>query len=86
MNHRKREIKEKILTVDECRELISPYLTVISSRLSFIPLETGKEALCYEFRCKDRDGQENLVYINAQSGKEENILLLLYSDDGVLTK
>ncbi len=86
MNHRKREIEEKIITVDECRELISPYLSVISSRLSFIPLETGKEALCYEFRCKDRDGQESLVYINAQSGKEENILLLLYSDDGVLTK
>lgn len=86
MNHREREIKEGLLSAEECKEVLSPYLTLISSRLAVIPLETGKEVLCYELHCKDREGQEALVYINAKSGKEENILLLLYSDDGVLTK
>ncbi len=86
MNHRKREADKKELSVEKCRKILSPALSVISSRTVFIPLETGKEALCYEFHCKGEDGKEVLVYINAQSGKEENVLLLLYSDGGVLTK
>ena len=79
MNHRKREADKKELSVEKCRKILSPALSVISSRTVFIPLETGKEALCYEFHCKGEDGKEVLVYINAQSGKEENVLLLLYS-------
>lgn len=86
MNHRERESEKERLSEKKCRKILSPYLSVISSKLTFIPLETGKEALCYEFRCKDSDNREMLVYINAVSGKEENILLLLYSDGGVLTK
>lgn len=86
MNHREREMKRSLLPLNECRTTLSPYLSVMSEKLAVIPLETGKEALCYEFHCRDRKGQELLVYINAESGKEENILLLLYSDDGVLTK
>ena len=86
MNHRQREIREKILSEEKCREIITPYLSVLSADLVFIPAETGEEILCYEFHCKDRDSREALVYINAHSGKEENILLLLYSDGGVLTK
>ena len=31
-------------------------------------------------------GQEVLIYTNAETGKEEDILLLLYSDNGTLTK
>lgn len=86
MNHRERKITDNIMTYEECMKLLSPNLQIISSRLAFIPLETGKEAMCYELHCKDKEGQEALVYINSSSGKEENILLLLYSDDGVLTK
>lgn len=86
MNHRDRDMKKGILPIDYCREILSPLLTVISVKLAVIPLETGKEALCYEFHCRDKDGREVLVYINAENGKEENILILLYSDGGVLTK
>lgn len=86
MNHRERNFKEKKLTAEKCRKRLSPYLSVMSCSTAVIPLETGKEALCYEFHCKDSRNQESLVYINAESGKEENILLLLYSDGGVLTK
>ncbi len=86
MNHRERKAEKNILSLKECRKKLSPFLSVMSSDTAYIPLETGKEALCYEFHCKSPEGQEVLVYINAQSGKEENILLLLYSDGGVLTK
>ncbi len=86
MNHRERRVKGNLLPLKECKELLSSYLTFISARTAFIPLETGEEVLCYELHCRDGEGQEALVYINAESGKEENILLLLYSDDGVLTR
>ncbi len=71
MNHRERESKNDLLSLKKCRKIISPFLSVISSRPAFVPLETGKEVLCYEFHCKSREGQEVLVYINAESGKEE---------------
>ncbi len=86
MNHWDREVRKSILPLDACKKILSPFLSAISAKLAFIPLETGEEALCYEFHCKDKEGREVLVYINAENGKEENILLLLYSDDGVLTK
>jgi hypothetical protein len=54
--------------------------------MAFIPLETGKEVLCYEFRCKDSEDKELLVYLDAYSAQQRDILLLLYSDGGVLTK
>ena len=86
MNHRERKTENEMLSEKKCRKILSRTLSVISEKRAFIPLETGKEALCYEFHCKAPEGQDVLVYINAISGKEENILLLLYSDGGVLTK
>lgn len=86
MNHRERKTEDEMLSEKKCRKILSRTLSVISEKQAFIPLETGKEALCYEFHCKAPEGQDVLVYINAISGKEENILLLLYSDGGVLTK
>lgn len=86
MNHRERKTENEMLSEKKCRKILSRTLSVISEKQAFIPLETGKEALCYEFHCKAPEGQDVLVYINAISGKEENILLLLYSDGGVLTK
>lgn len=86
MNHTDRKLEGKNMTFGQCSEAVSDDLTVISSRQAVIPLETGKEAFCYEFHCKDEDNQEALIYVNMQTGEEEDIMLLLYSDDGVLTK
>ena len=86
MNHTKRTYPEKILSAKECRKSVSPSLKVISTRQAVIPLETGKEAFCYEFHCKDEEGQEALIYVDMLTAQEKDIMLLLYSDDGVLTK
>ena len=40
---------------------------------------------CYEFLCSTPDGAECLVYLNTQTGEEENILLLLTGENGALT-
>jgi hypothetical protein len=66
---------------------ISSYLTVESYKRCIIPKENGTEVDCYEFKCKSSDtGEDALVYINSSTGEEEDIMLLLYSDNGTLVK
>ncbi len=86
MNHRERALPSEISEEAECREIIGSHLQILSVDPALIPLKTGEEKLCYEYHCKDKNGNETLVYINAETKKEEDILLLLYSNDGVLTK
>lgn len=85
-NHHERDIYEENLTVDEAKAILSKNLTVLSQKSAVIPMETGLESYCYEFHCKDNDGNEVLVYIDKATGQERDILLLLYADGGVLTK
>lgn len=66
---------------------LSPASEQISANPCLIPKKDGKEVFCIETRCKNKStGQEVLIYTNAETGKEEDILLLLYSDSGTLTK
>ena len=44
-----------------------------------------EEKLCYELECEDDTGGTVLVYVNAMTGAEEEILLVLLTDGGVLT-
>ena len=86
LNHKKRDASGEKTAPDEARRRLSPSLTVTDVSLAFIPLDTGKEALCYEFHCKDGEGQEVLVYLDAYTANQRDILILLYSDGGILTK
>lgn len=66
---------------------LSPAAEQIFAKPCLIPKKDGKEVFCIETRCKNKStGQEVLIYTNAETGKEEDILLLLYSDSGTLTK
>lgn len=86
MNHRQREFSEPKISVSQARERLSPLLEVINVRPAIIPTEYETEKQTYEFHCRDKDGKELLVYIDTQTGLEDNILILLYSDNGILTK
>ena len=86
MNHSKRELPEEKITPEEARKTVDNNLKILSDKSVLIPLDTGKEAYCYEFRCKDKKGQEVLVYIDKTTGEERDILLLLYADGGMLTR
>lgn len=84
VNHRKRAFPEKVVSVRECKKLLSPYLECESSGKALIPTDGGGEAYCYEYRCKTEDERNILVYINAVTAREEQILILLESEDGTL--
>ncbi|MBE6821661.1 MAG: germination protein YpeB [Ruminococcaceae bacterium] len=85
MNHTTRKLTPK-LTADEAQKNVSPRLKVESRELALIPTPGLHEVLCYEFRCKGSNGDRVLVYINANTGYEEQILILQISDNGVLTQ
>ncbi len=86
MNHTDRELAAAALTADEARASVSPHLSPDEGRLALIPTAGLNEVLTYEFACTGENGEEILVYINAETGMEEQILILIKTDSGVLTR
>ena len=87
LSHRDRSVGQIGLSaVAEAEKKVSPLLHIKSNRLAVIPTSGGGEKLCVEFHCADDNSQEVLVYIDTETYDEADILLLTYSDNGVLTK
>lgn len=85
MNHTERSLTAD-LTAAEAQKSVSPNLTVRLHRLALIPTPGLNEVLTYEFQCTGKQGENVLVYINASTGYEEDILILQKSDNGVLAQ
>ncbi|MBR1739313.1 MAG: germination protein YpeB [Ruminococcus sp.] len=84
-NHCKREYPERVISVTRARQEVSPRLRINDSRLAVIPTDGANEVLCYEFTCKAETGRSVLVYINAQTAEEEDLLILEESASGTKT-
>lgn len=84
MNHRERDAVVPVMGKDEARARVSPSLEVEHSGLAIIPKDSLEEVLCYEFK-GSFNGRNFIVYINADNGREEKILLLIEGENGVLT-
>ena len=85
MAHKQRDLEAAAFPAEQAEALVDPSLTILSSGLAVIPTEGKYELLCHEFICQTADGMHAIVYINAQTGVEENILLLLEDENGTLT-
>ncbi|MBQ8077854.1 MAG: germination protein YpeB [Eubacterium sp.] len=86
-NHIPRSKFSPAISSKSAQKKLSPYLTVNDVSKCVIPKESGKDVQCYEFNCTSSDtGEDALVYINAKTGAEEDIMLLLYTDGGTLVK
>ena len=83
-SHYERNISTNIISEDEAKEQLNPKIEITSSGLAIIPTEWQSEILCWEFKGKVEDN-EFLVYINAETGKEEDVLLIVNTPDGTLT-
>lgn len=84
MNHRERDFGSPQITEEQARQLVTKGENVKSSGLAVIPTNYGTEILCYEFTGKLED-RDFLVYINANTGKEEQVLIIINSEEGILT-
>lgn len=86
MNHTERTFAEPKHTAAEAEAVISPHLTVQAVDLAMIPSGGNAERYCYEFHCTGENEEELLIYINTETLTEEQILILLKTDGGTLTK
>ena len=85
-NHRERALEPPAITEEEALASVNPSLTILSSRVALIPTSGQNEVLTYEFLAQSEGGQKLLTYINAATGAEEQILLLIETPGGTLTK
>lgn len=86
MNHRERSIPEFTLTPEEAVKDIAPHLEVTEISAAVIPTPSGNEKYTYELLCRNDENQHILLYKDITTGEEADILILLYSDNGTLTK
>ncbi len=84
-NHQKRDISNVKITKEEAKKNLNKNLEITSEGMSVIPTEWKTEILCYEFKGKV-DEREFLVYINAENGKEEDVLVITNTPNGTLTE
>ena len=84
MNHKDRAEQTPVISRDEARAKIATHLNVNEPTLAVIPKDSLREVLCYEFHGTHKD-KNFIIYINAENGREEQILLLLESETGILT-
>ncbi len=85
-NHQDRGELKASINRAQAETSLNGYLEIIGTQLCVIPTDWQTEKYCYEIHCKTDEGQELLVYVDCETGEEDNILILLYSDGGVLTK
>lgn len=83
-NHTQRDVSKIKITQEEAKKSLNKDLQIESEGLAVIPTEWQTEILCYEFKGKVED-REFLVYINADNGREEDILIITNTPNGTLT-
>lgn len=83
-NHIKRENLKPIQTQEKAKKIINENVEILSVDLALIPTEYNTEILTYEFKGRI-DNRDFLIYINANTLKEEKVLLITNSKNGVLT-
>lgn len=83
LNHQDRDIKMPTIDETEAKSKIKTNFNIDSTRLALIP-KGKEEVLCYEFKGKYKDS-DFIVYINSQTGQEEQILQIIKNENGTLT-
>ena len=83
-SHYDRTFEEKVITIEEIKENLNPNIEILSIGEAVIPTEWKTEIYVYEVKGKV-DDMNFLLYINTKTGKEENILMILETEAGVLT-
>ena len=83
-SHTKRNLKEPKVSKEKAKESLNKDLNIESEELAIIPTEWKTEVLCWEFE-GNIEGLDFIVYVNAETGKEEDILIITNTPNGILT-
>ena len=79
-----RKLGEIKVSKEKAAENLNKKLEIKSESLAMIPTEWKTEILCWEFK-GTINGMDFLVYVNVETGKEEDILLIVNTPNGTLT-
>lgn len=85
MNHRARELPAQEVSIEQARELVSDDLEILGEATTVIPTAGNYELLCHEYKCQTEDEKKYIIYVNAVTGEQERILILLEDENGALT-
>ncbi len=83
-SHSTRDIPQIKISKEKARANLNEKLEIKSEGLAIIPTEWQTEVFCWEFK-GTIDDMDFLVYVNAQTGVEEDILLIVNTPEGTLT-
>lgn len=84
--HTQRALPAPLVTQEEAQGQVPEPLRVLRCQRALIPTAGGsEERTTYEFQCEAPDGSHVLIYVNDQTGQQQNILLLLEDESGTLT-
>jgi germination protein YpeB len=83
--HTTRELSEPVYDRQDAQQSLSSDLDIQGYNLAVIPSEGGEERLCHEFIGASQEGQRYIIYVNALTGTQEKILILLEDEKGTLT-
>lgn len=83
MNHTERKLPAAQLSAKEAAKKISPSLTVLGTRLAYIPKSANTECLAYEFKA-EMNGERYYVYIDAVTGRQAEMFRVIDTDDGTM--
>ena len=84
-NHYERNISKNLISIEEAKKQLTNNIEIKSEGLAIIPTEWNTEILCYEFKGKVED-IDFIAYINAETGEEEDILIITNTPNGTLTE
>ncbi len=85
MNHHERDIPEIQISKEDAQKLVNSDLKTLSHGMAIIPTMGKNEVFCHEFKCENQDEQHYIIYVNAETGDQENILILIEDESGTLT-
>ena len=83
-NHKKRTVPTPVVSKENALANLNPNLEVERVNMACIPRNNGTECWCYEIKAKFKD-KNFLIYVNTQTGHEEEILLYIEDANGNLT-
>lgn len=84
-NHYERNISKNLISIEDAKKQLTNNIEIKSEGLAIIPTEWNTEILCYEFKGKVED-IDFIAYINAETGEEEDILIITNTPNGTLTE
>ena len=83
--HCARDLLPPAVSAEAAGAAVPASLEVLAVQLALVPSDGQYETLCHEFKCAGPDGRHYLIYVNAQTGAQHKILILLEDESGTLT-